>query len=84
MQSRCPRGKSLPWILVICLFLAVFLCLPVLCAPQNGFSLEQRQAIEKAVAGFMSANNIPGLSAAVVLNAWPTWRLTLPPLPPRF
>lgn len=73
MQSRCPLGKSLPWIVVIFLFLAVFLCLPVLSAPQKGFSLERRQAIEKAVAGFMSANHIPGLSAAVVLNGKPYW-----------
>ena len=73
MQSRRPLGKSLPWIVVIFLFLAVFVCLPVLSAPQKGFSLERRQAIEKAVAGFMSANHIPGLSAAVVLNGKPYW-----------
>jgi serine beta-lactamase-like protein LACTB, mitochondrial len=72
MQSRCRLGKSLRWI-VIFLFLAVFLCLPVCSAPQKGFSPEQRQALEKAVAGFLSANHIPGLSAAVVLNGKPYW-----------
>jgi CubicO group peptidase (beta-lactamase class C family) len=73
MQSRRPVEKGLPWILLIVLFLAVFLGLPVLSAPQKGFSVEKRQAIEKAVAGFMSRNNVPGLSAAVVLNGKPYW-----------
>lgn len=73
MPSRGPLGKSLPWILVIFVFLALFLCLPVLSGPQKGFSVEKRQAIEKAVAGFMSRNNVPGLSAVVVLNGGSYW-----------
>lgn len=73
MPSRGPLGKSLPGILVIFLFLTLFLCLPVLSGPQKSFSVEKRQAIENAVAGFMARNNIPGLSAPVVLNGGSYW-----------
>jgi len=73
MKSRCLRGKRPAWIRVIPLFLTVFLCLPAYSAPQKRLSLEKRQAIERAVAGFMSRNSIPGLSAAVVLDGKPDW-----------
>jgi len=73
MLSRCLRGKRPAWIRVIPLFLTVFLCLPAYSAPQKRLSLEKRQAIERAVAGFMSRNSIPGLSAAVVLDGKPDW-----------
>src|SRR5438876_5517929 len=72
MQRRRRSGKSTSWIGFIPLFLAVFPG-PALCAPQKGFSLEKRQAIEAAVASFMSANSIPGLSAALVLDGKPCW-----------
>ena len=75
MKSRCLRGKRPAWIRVIPLFLTVFLCLPAYSAPQKRLSLEKRQAIERAVAGFMSRNSIPGLSAAVVLDGKPDWSL---------
>ena len=73
MQSHCLRGKRPAWIRVIPLFLTVFLCLPAYSAPQKRLSPEKRQAIERAVAGFMSRNSIPGLSAAVVLDGKPDW-----------
>jgi CubicO group peptidase (beta-lactamase class C family) len=46
---------------------------PALCAQQRTLSAEKRQAIEKAVASFMSANSVPGLSAALVLEGEPRW-----------
>jgi hypothetical protein len=37
-------------------------------AQQKSLSLEKRAAIEKAVSSFMSANSVPGVAAAVVLE----------------
>jgi len=73
MQRRYPLGKRPAWLAVIPLFLTVFLCLPALSAPQKGRALEKRQALETAVAGFMSRNSIPGLAAALVLDGKPYW-----------
>ena len=73
MQRRRRSGKSIVWIRFIPVFLAVFLCGPALSAPQKGLSVEKRHAIERAVASFMSANSIPGLSAALVLDGKPCW-----------
>jgi len=73
MQRRRRSGKSIIWIRFIPVFLAVFLCGPALSAPQKGLSVEKRHAIERAVASFMSANSIPGLSAALVLDGKPCW-----------
>jgi serine beta-lactamase-like protein LACTB, mitochondrial len=57
-----------------CCLLLLFLALtPALCAQQRTLSAEKRQAIEKAVASFMSANSVPGLSAALVLEGEPRW-----------
>src|SRR5215471_7109412 len=42
-------------------------------AQQKSITAEKRQEIEKAVASFMSANSVPGLSAAVVLEGEPIW-----------
>src|SRR5215471_3994475 len=42
-------------------------------AQQKSITAEKRLEIEKAVASFMSANSVPGLSAAVVLEGEPIW-----------
>jgi CubicO group peptidase (beta-lactamase class C family) len=42
-------------------------------AAQKSLSREKRVEIEKAVASFMSANGIPGVGAAVVLDGEPVW-----------
>src|SRR5215467_3786549 len=42
-------------------------------AQQRNLSQEKRAAIEKAVASFMSANSVPGLSVAVVLDGELRW-----------
>src|SRR5215467_1741653 len=52
---------------------AALLCVQPLAAQQKSISQEKRLAIEKAVASFMSANSVPGLSAAVVLDGKPRW-----------
>jgi serine beta-lactamase-like protein LACTB len=51
-------------------FLAAFTNLD---AQEKGLSREKRQEIEKAVSTFMSANSIPGVGAAVVLDGEPLW-----------
>lgn len=61
-SSRNNHGKY-----AISCLLTVF-CTAALAAQQKEFPLEKRLAIEKAVASFMSANSVPGLSAAVVLD----------------
>ena len=40
---------------------------------QKNLSTEKRAAIEKAVSSFMSANSVPGIGAAVVLEGEPVW-----------
>jgi serine beta-lactamase-like protein LACTB, mitochondrial len=42
-------------------------------AQQKSLSQEKRLEIEKAVSSFMSANSVPGIGAAVVLDAEPIW-----------
>ncbi len=55
------------------------LCLLVLvlaagaAAQQKSLSPEKRAEIEKAVSRFMSANSVPGIGAAVVLDGEPVW-----------
>jgi len=74
MQTRSSfAGKSMRWKRAILFSLSVLLCISPLSAQQKSLPLEKRAAIEKAVASFMSANSIPGLSAAVVLEGEPRW-----------
>jgi serine beta-lactamase-like protein LACTB len=44
-----------------------------LCAQEKVIPPEKRAAIEKAVSSFMSANSVPGIAAAVVLDGKPVW-----------
>jgi serine beta-lactamase-like protein LACTB, mitochondrial len=44
-----------------------------LCAQEGKLSSEKRARIEKAVAKFMSANSVPGVAVAVVIDAAPAW-----------
>src|SRR6266704_3200963 len=74
MQTYSPFAvKSIRRKSAILFSLSVLLCTSPLSAQQRSFPLEKRAAIEKAVANFMSANSIPGLSAAVVLEGEPRW-----------
>jgi serine beta-lactamase-like protein LACTB, mitochondrial len=42
-------------------------------AQQKSLPAEKRAEIEKAVSSFMSANSVPGIGAAVVLDGEPAW-----------
>jgi len=42
-------------------------------AQQKSLSPEKRAQIEKAVSSFMSANSVPGIGAAVVVDGEPVW-----------
>jgi CubicO group peptidase (beta-lactamase class C family) len=42
-------------------------------AQEKSLSAEKRAAMEKAVSTFMSANSVPGVGAAVVLDGEPLW-----------
>ena len=59
-----------PSLLLLVLFLAGT---APLSAQQKDLSPEKRREIEKAVASFMSANSVPGVGAAVVLDSEPAW-----------
>src|SRR5229473_738648 len=74
MQTRSPfTGKSIPWTRAFLLSFSILFCASSLSAQQKRLPPEKRAAIEKAVSSFMSANSIPGLSAAVVLEGEPRW-----------
>src|SRR5260370_24894828 len=62
------RRNSFPRWLVT--FLAVGVTVS---AQQKTLSQEKRLEIEKAVSSFMSANSVPGIGAAVVLEGEPVW-----------
>lgn len=55
------------------LFFFTLFCAAALSSQPKNLAQEKRLAIEKAVASFMSANNAPGLSAAVVLEGELRW-----------
>src|SRR5690349_9058444 len=65
-KNRC--GKYAVFFSLLTLFWAA--ALP---GQQKNLPQEKRLAIEKAVASFMAANSVPGLSAAVVLDGEPRW-----------
>src|SRR5260370_15688205 len=74
---RLPAKNTLShrtfWRCTLCSSVLILACTLVLSAQQNGLSPEKRQEIEKAVASFLSANSVPGLAAAVVLEGEPRW-----------
>jgi len=45
----------------------------VVSAQQKTLSQEKRLEIEKAISSFMSANSVPGIGAAIVLEGEPVW-----------
>ena len=74
MNSTAPLARTNLFRLPIVCLLAVFLaCAPAAPAQQKSLSPEKRAAIEKAVSSFMSANSVPGIGAAVVLEGEPVW-----------
>ena len=73
MRIRRPQSGRRTGRKSVVFFLSTLFCAAVLPAQQKNLSEEKRLAIEKAVASFMAANNVPGLSAAVVLEGEPSW-----------
>ena len=74
MNSTAPLARTNLFRLPIVCLLAVFLaCASAAPAQQKSLSPEKRAAIEKAVSSFMSANSVPGIGAAVVLEGEPVW-----------
>lgn len=57
----------------VVLFFFTLFCTAALSSQPKNLSQEKRLAIEKTVASFMSANNLPGLSAAVILEGELRW-----------
>jgi serine beta-lactamase-like protein LACTB, mitochondrial len=74
MRIRGPQPCSKAfWKYAIVFSLLTLFDVAALLARQKNVSQEKRQAIEKAVASFMAENNIPGLSAAIVLDGELRW-----------
>jgi|SRR5579859_1194987 len=73
MRIRRPQTGRRTGRKSIVFFLFALSCAATLPAQQKSLSQEKRQAIEKAVASFMSENSVPGLSAAIVLDGEPRW-----------
>jgi len=67
ISANSPRNSFLRLLLT---FLAAAAAVS---AQQKTFSQEKRLEIEKAVSSFMSANSVPGIGAAVVLDGEPVW-----------
>jgi serine beta-lactamase-like protein LACTB, mitochondrial len=59
--------------LFIRLFLVFLVAAAGVAAQQRTLSPEKRLRIEMAVSSFMSANSVPGIGAAVVLDGEPVW-----------
>src|SRR5216683_2134155 len=66
-RANSLRNSFLRWLVT---FLAVAVTVS---AQQKTLSQEKRLEIEKAVSSFMSANSVPGIGAAVVLEGEPVW-----------
>jgi serine beta-lactamase-like protein LACTB len=58
---------------IIFLLAFFFVCASSVAAQQKSLSMEKRGQIEMAVSRFMSANSVPGIGAAVVLDGEPVW-----------
>ena len=58
---------------VVCLLALLLACASPVSPQQNSLATEKRAEIEKAVSSFMSANSVPGIGVAVVLEGEPVW-----------
>jgi serine beta-lactamase-like protein LACTB, mitochondrial len=67
------RGSNACRTPIACLLIAFLAGASGLYPQQKGLSPEKLAAIEKAVSSFMSANSVPGIGAAVVLEGEPVW-----------
>ena len=58
---------------IVCLLALLLACASAVSSQQNSLSTEKRGEIETAVSSFMSANSVPGIAVAVVLEGEPAW-----------
>jgi serine beta-lactamase-like protein LACTB len=58
---------------IVCLLALFLACASVAAAQQKSLPSEKRLQIETAVSSFMSANSVPGIGAAAVLDGEPVW-----------
>src|SRR5256884_3930946 len=68
-----PNSLHNPCLLLLRLLLPILASAAAVSAQQKTLSQEKRLEIEKAVSTFMSANSVPGMGAAVVLDGEPVW-----------
>src|SRR5881396_4180959 len=61
------------FLLFLRLLLTILASAAAVSAQQKTLSQEKRLEIEKAVSTFMSANSVPGMGAALVLDGEPVW-----------
>jgi CubicO group peptidase (beta-lactamase class C family) len=72
IKRQSTKATSLQY-LVLRLFVVFLAAAAAVSAQQKSLSQEKRLEIEKAVSSFMSANSVPGIGAAVVLDGEPVW-----------
>jgi len=73
ITSARPAGTSLFRSRVLCLLALLLSSVSAASAQQKSVLAGKRSEIEKAVSSFMSANSVPGIGAAVVLEGEPAW-----------
>ena len=74
MKLRARFAKPGRFYLQIVCLLALFIsCTSAAAAQQKSLPPEKRSQVETAVSSFMSANSVPGIGAAVVLEGEPAW-----------
>jgi serine beta-lactamase-like protein LACTB, mitochondrial len=71
-RTRFARAERFH-IQIVCLVGLFFGCASDAAAQQKSLPPEKRSQIEMAVSSFMSANSVPGIGAAVVLEGEPMW-----------
>jgi len=73
ITSARPAGTSLFRSRVLSLLVLLLSSISAASAQQKSVSAEKRSEIEKAVSSFMSANSVPGVGVAVILEGEPVW-----------
>jgi serine beta-lactamase-like protein LACTB len=71
-STRTRNVYALPFAIVLLLLACLVIPAPLL-AQSKSLTAEKKTQIEKAASSFMSANSVPGISAAVVLDGELVW-----------
>jgi CubicO group peptidase (beta-lactamase class C family) len=72
LRARFANPSRL-YLQIVCLLALFISCTSTAAAQQKSLPPEKRSQIETAVSSFMSANSVPGIGAAVVLEGEPAW-----------